>query len=59
MKNTVDKVDHEHGVAELRGKGIRERTRPDRHRRPRFRDELGRGAGWATSEPGAPCSNHR
>jgi acyl-CoA hydrolase len=27
MKNTVDKVVTEFGVAELRGKGIRERTR--------------------------------
>ena len=41
MKNTVDKVVTEHGVAELRGKGIRDRTRSliaiaD----PRFREQL-------------------
>jgi len=41
LKNTVDKVVTEHGVAELRGRSIRERTRAliavaD----PRFRDEL-------------------
>ena len=45
MKNTVDKVVTEHGVAELRGRGIRERTRAlvaiaD----PAFRDELEREA---------------
>lgn len=45
MKNTVDKVVTEHGVAELRGKGIRERARAliaiaD----PRFREELQRAA---------------
>jgi acyl-CoA hydrolase len=45
MKNTVDKVVTEHGVAELRGKGIRERTAAliavaD----PRFRDDLAREA---------------
>lgn len=45
MKNTVDKVATEHGVAELRGKGIRERTRAliaiaD----PRFREDLERDA---------------
>ena len=35
-KNTVDKVVTEFGVAELRGRSIRERTRrPDRHRPPR------------------------
>ena len=45
MKNTVDKVVTEHGVAELRGLGIRERTREliaiaD----PAFRDDLTRAA---------------
>jgi acyl-CoA hydrolase len=45
MKNTVDKVVTEHGVAELRGKGIRERTAAliavaD----PRFRNDLAREA---------------
>ena len=45
MKNTVDKVVTEHGVAELRGRGVRERARAlidiaD----PRFRDELERSA---------------
>ena len=45
LKNTVDKVVTEHGVAELRGRTIRERTRAlvaiaD----PRFRDELERDA---------------
>ncbi len=45
MKNTVDKVVTEFGVAELRGKGIRERTQAliaiaD----PRFRDDLEREA---------------
>lgn len=45
MKNTVDKVVTEHGVAELRGKGIRERTKAliaiaD----PVFRDDLRRHA---------------
>lgn len=45
MKNTVDKVVTEHGVAELRGRSIRERTRAliavaD----PAFRDELTREA---------------
>lgn len=45
QKNTVDKVVTEHGVAELRGKGIRERTRSliaiaD----PRFREGLERDA---------------
>lgn len=50
MKNTVDKVVTEHGVAELRGRSIRERTRAliavaD----PRFREELereGRAMGY-------------
>ena len=45
FKNIVDKVVTEHGVAELRGQSIAERTRrliaiAD----PRFRDELGRSA---------------
>jgi acyl-CoA hydrolase len=45
MKNTVDKVVTEHGVAELRGKGIRERAKAliaiaD----PAFRDDLERAA---------------
>lgn len=45
MKNTVDKVVTEHGVAELRGRSIRERTHAlvaiaD----PRFRDDLVRDA---------------
>jgi acyl-CoA hydrolase len=45
MKNTVDKVVTEHGVAELRGKGIRERAQAliavaD----PTFRDDLQRQA---------------
>lgn len=50
LKNTVDKVVTEHGVAELRGKTVRERARAlvaiaD----PAFRDDLERGAralGW-------------
>lgn len=45
MKNTVDKVVTEHGVAELRGKGIRERARAligIAH--PSFRDGLERAA---------------
>ena len=45
MKNTVDKVVTEFGVAELRGRGIRERTRAlvdVAH--PDFRDELAREA---------------
>jgi len=45
QKNTVDKVVTEHGVAELRGKSVRERTHAlidiaD----PRFRDDLTRAA---------------
>ncbi len=50
LKNTVDKVVTEHGVAELRGRSVRERTHAliaiaD----PAFRDELEREArtlGW-------------
>ena len=50
IKNTVDKVVTEHGVAELRGRSIRERTHAliaiaD----PRFRDDLeasARTLGW-------------
>ena len=45
MKNTVDKVVTEHGVAELRGKGIRERTRAlIAVAEPAFRDDLVREA---------------
>lgn len=50
LKNTVDKVVTEHGVAELRGRTVRERTRAligIAH--PAFRDELEREAralGW-------------
>lgn len=45
MKNTVDKVVTEHGVAELRGKGIRERARAlIAIAEPRFRDQLERDA---------------
>jgi len=45
MKNTVDKVVTEWGVAELRGKGIRERTRAlIAVAHPDFRDELERRA---------------
>jgi acyl-CoA hydrolase len=41
MKNTVDKVVTEHGVAELRGRGIRERTHAlVAIAEPAFRDEL-------------------
>lgn len=41
MKNTVDKVVTQHGVAELRGKGIRDRTRAlIAIAEPAFRDEL-------------------
>jgi acyl-CoA hydrolase len=50
LKNTVDKVVTEHGVAELRGRTVRERTRAlvgiaD----PAFRDDLeaaARELGW-------------
>jgi acyl-CoA hydrolase len=50
LKNTVDKVVTEHGVAELRGRTVRERTHAlvgiaD----PAFRDDLERAAkamGW-------------
>ncbi|QGG97014.1 propionyl-CoA--succinate CoA transferase [Actinomarinicola tropica] len=45
MKNTVDKVVTEFGVAELRGRSIRERTRAlIRIAHPDFRDELERDA---------------
>ena len=45
MKNTVDKVVTEFGVAELRGRGIRERTRElVAISHPDFRDELERAA---------------
>lgn len=45
MKNTVDKVVTEYGVAELRGRSIRERTLAlIRIAHPRFRDELEREA---------------
>lgn len=41
MKNTVDKVVTEHGVAELRGKGLRERARAlIAITHPAFRDQL-------------------
>ena len=40
-KNTVDNVVTEHGVAELRGRSIRERARAlIQIAHPRFRDEL-------------------
>lgn len=45
MKNTVDKVVTEHGVAELRGRSIRERTRAlIAIAAPQFRDELSSAA---------------
>ena len=41
LKNTVDKVVTEHGVAELRGRSVRERTQAlIKVAHPRFRDEL-------------------
>ena len=41
FKNVVDKVVTEHGVAELRGRSIRERTvRLIEVAHPKFRDEL-------------------
>ena len=41
QKNTVDKVVTEYGVAELRGRSIRERTRALINiAHPRFRDDL-------------------
>jgi acyl-CoA hydrolase len=45
MKNTVDKVVTEFGVAELRGKGIRERAQAlIAIAHPAFRDDLERAA---------------
>jgi len=45
MKNTVDKVVTEHGVAELRGRSIRERTHAlIAIAAPEFRDDLVRDA---------------
>jgi acyl-CoA hydrolase len=45
QKNTVDKVVTEYGVAELRGRSIRERTRALINvAHPRFRDDLERAA---------------
>ena len=50
LKNTVDKVVTEHGVAELRGRSVRERTHAlvgIAH--PAFRDDLeaeARAMGW-------------
>jgi acyl-CoA hydrolase len=44
-KNTVDMVVTEHGIAELRGRTIRERTRALIDiAEPRFRDDLERAA---------------
>ena len=50
LKNTVDKVVTEHGVAELRGQSVRERARAlVAIAHPAFRDELeseARAMGW-------------
>ena len=50
LKNTVDKVVTEHGVAELRGRSIRERAHTMvRVAHPEFRADLERDAralGW-------------
>ena len=61
LKNTVDKVVTEWGVAELRGRSIRERADgADRHRPPAHRDQLAPSPdGSATSDAGRRAGRDR